>query len=400
MENNSSLGFGNALKVNQMDKSKIIIVGNTGFSLFNYRLSLMQKLVKSVGNLIAVANNEADYPEKFSKEGIKFISMPIDHKGMNPVKDILLILKLLIFYRREKPDVVHHFTIKPVIMGTLAAKLAGVKGIVNTITGLGYAFEKKNLLQKLVINLYRFTMKGNVQIIFQNKDNRDYFIKKGICNSSQAHIVEGSGLNTDKYYPDKNFSFDNKKPVFFLATRMLWSKGIAEFVEMAQSIRAVYSNATFIMAGGASGGGAAANPQAIPIKWLEEVNNGSCVKWLGRISFGQVMELLKGSYAIVFPSYHEGLPRFLIEAGSLAKPLIAFDVPGCREVVQNGANGYLVKNKNGEELAKAVFKLLDDPKKAEIMGEKAREQTVRYYDDSEIYKKTLEVYTSAGMEAI
>ncbi len=382
------------------NKPKIVFVGNTGFSLFNYRLAVMRRLAERGCKVVAIANDEADYQERFSQEGIKFICMPVDHKGMNPISDIVLIFKLARLYQIEKPAVIHHFTIKPVIMGTIAAKIARAKIIVNTITGLGYAFEKKNWLQDLVIKLYRFAMKGNVHIIFQNRDNRDLFLSNSICSTSQAHLVPGSGIDTCKYIPDGNYSFDDKEPLFLLATRMLWSKGIAEFADMSQMVRAKYCNARFVIVGGLSGDGAATNPQAIPHDWLMKMNSRGCVEWLGRIPFEKVMELLKGAYAAVVPSYHEGLPRFLVEAGSLGKPLVAFDVPGCREVVNDEENGYLVQTLNTKALAEAVFKLLEDPKRAQQMGEKAREQTVRYFDDAQIYRKILGVYSHAGFSEI
>jgi len=382
------------------NKPKIVFVGNTGFSLFNYRLAVMRRLAERGCKMVAIANDEADYRKRFSQEGIKFISMPVDHKGMNPIADIILIFKLARLYQIEKPAVIHHFTIKPVIMGTIAAKMARAKVIVNTVTGLGYAFEKENWLQDLVIKLYRFAMRGNVHIIFQNRDNLDFFLSKGICTTSQAHLVPGSGIDTRKYVPNGNYLFDNKEPLFVLATRMLWSKGIAEFADMAQRVRARYRNARFVIVGGLSGDGAEANPQAIPHDWLMKMNSQGSVEWLGRIPFEKVMELLTGAYAAVVPSYHEGLPRFLVEAGSLGKPLVAFDVPGCRDVVHDGENGYLVQALNGEALAEAVFKLLEDPKRAQRMGEEAREQTVRYFDDAEIYGKILEVYSHAGFSAM
>jgi glycosyltransferase involved in cell wall biosynthesis len=375
---------------------KAVLVANTGFSLYHFRQELMKQLLSQGWMVVAVANDEADYARKLKKEGIQFINIDIDHKGRNPFYDLLLIWRMNTIYRNEKPNIVHHFTIKPVIYGSIAGKLAGVSTIVNSITGLGYVFKKGGILKKLVIGLYKIALTGNTQNIFQNRDNYEYFIQKKIVKKRKASIILGSGVNTSVIKPPKK-KIKNKCCKFLMVSRMLWSKGVSEFVSAAEKIKKRFPQSSFFMAGGVSGGGAIGNPEAVSEDWLNVVNQKGSVKWVGCISFKDVMQLLDDSDVFVLPSYYpEGVPRSLIEAAAKEKAIITTDTPGCREVVVDGKNGFLIPPKDITSLEKAMIKLIRNPRLIKKMGKNSRYRAVELFDEKKIIEQTVSVYKAVS----
>jgi glycosyltransferase involved in cell wall biosynthesis len=374
---------------------KITFVANTGFALYNFRLPVMNYLKSKGFEVVAIAFNEADYDRKFMNIGIKFINVAMDHKGKNPLQDLRLITSLIRIYRRELPDIVHHFTIKPVIFGSIAAKIAGIPKIVNTITGLGYVFEKQGWLQAMSKNLYRIALSGRPWIIFQNYDDRNLFLHKKIVKSEQSCVILGSGIDTDTFKPAPK-KRNHVAPMFLMVGRMLWSKGVSDFVEAARSVNKLRPDAKFIMVGGVSGGGAQGNPQAIPQEWIEQVNHEGIVKWEGRVPFSRVEDLMDQANVVVLPSYGEGLPRTLIEAAAKGKSIITTDVPGCREVVSHGLNGFLVPVKDVKALADSMLHLLSHPQLIDEMGISGRKRAVDLFDEKIVFEKTLKVYDSVN----
>lgn len=375
---------------------KAIFVSNTGFSLYNFRLSLMKHLSAIGWDIIGIANDEDNFRALFEKENISFINLNIDHKGKNFIKDILFLLKLKKIYQAENPLLVHHFTIKPVIFGSLAARIAKVPSINNTITGLGYTFEKSGLIQEIVKMLYQFAFNKNVQVIFQNHDDLDFFVSKKIIQAKQGHVVPGSGIDTETILPQGHIIKKNESSLlsFVLVSRMLWSKGIREFVRAAEEVQSQYPNTKFVMAGGFSGGGSKANPKAVPEKWLDEVNQRGIVNWVKRIPSAQVMKLLDDASVVVLPSYREGIPKALIEAAAKGKPIITTDSPGCRDVVKNGLNGLLVAPKNYEELRDSMIKFIKSPHLIQKMGRASRKIAAEKFDNKIIFNKILKIYKS------
>jgi glycosyltransferase involved in cell wall biosynthesis len=210
-------------------KKKAIFIANTGFALFNFRLPLMKYLANKGWSILAIANDEADYAYKFKKYGFKFIDIPINHKGQNPIRDLLFLYRLLKIFRRERPDLVHNFTIKPVIFGSLAARLAGVPSIVNTITGLGYTFDRGGWLRFTVTLLYKLALTKRTKTIFQNTYDQWIFHSKRIVPIDQSHVILGSGVDTKRIQPQEKNSRDDEI-TFAMVSRMLWSKGVREFV--------------------------------------------------------------------------------------------------------------------------------------------------------------------------
>lgn len=375
-------------------KKRIVFVANTGFALHNFRLTFMKHLMKDGWEVVAVASDEADYAQKFENESIRFINLFIDHKGQNPGYDLKMVFDLVAIYRREWPQIIHHFTIKPVIFGSIAAKIVGVPSIVNTITGLGYVFDAGGWLERLTLWLYRLAFRGRVHVIFQNSDNRNLFLKHRLIAPYHAHLILGSGVDTNTLRPAESHA-DTISPTFLMISRMLWSKGVGEFVAAAQMVKSRHPQCRFIMAGGVSGGGAQGNPQAIPEEWLQKVNTDGVVRWLGRIPFDYAMKLIDHATAVVLPSYSEGIPKSLIEAAAKGKAIITTDAPGCRDVVVHGENGFLVPPKNTERLAARMCDIIAHPERTAAMGRAGRERAVRFFDEKIVFGKTCKVYERA-----
>ena len=375
---------------------KALFVANTGFSLFNFRLPLMKYLARQGWEVVAVASDEADFKLRFAHEGFRFVDILIDHKGRNPISDTFLLMRLRTLYKRERPDLVHHFTIKPVIFGSLAARFAHVPAIVNTVTGLGYAFQNIGLLRRLVILLYKVALSGRVRVIFQNKDDHSFFLSKGIIEGDKGRVILGSGIDTKTIYPNSK-NRNKKGRRFVLVSRMLWPKGVAEFVRASEALKKSFPETQFIMAGGPSGGGAQGNPHAIPQEWLRGVNKNAHVKWIGRVPPEEVMCLLDQSDAFILPSYYpEGIPRSLLEAAAKGKAIITTDTPGCREVVEDGVNGFLVPPMDVEALAERMIEFIRQPQLARRMGAESRRRAEELFDERIVFSKTALVYKDAG----
>lgn len=366
----------------------IIFVYNTATYLYRFRLGLMQTMLRRGWRVIAAAPVD-DFSDKIMQKGIQFKALPLSRKGLNPFKDARLWWRLLALYRRERPDIVHHFTVKPVIFGSVAARMAAVQGIVNLVPGLGYVFLHGGWLQKIVEKMYQVAFSSRVHVIFQNQDDRDLFVRKHMVRLGQTHVICGSGVNTNLFLPRRRIrgQFNSPRVTFALITRMLWDKGIAEFVAAARICNQCNPNTRFVLAGAPDPG----NPSSIPPAWLQSLRALPYMKWHGHIE--DVRLFLEGISVVVLPSYREGAPRSLIEAAAMAKPVIATDVAGCREVVKAGENGLLVPVRDVDSLANAMLTMAKDPGMRCRMGADSRRKALFQLNEKVVIRKTLEVYS-------
>ncbi|MFO7980419.1 MAG: glycosyltransferase family 4 protein [Candidatus Aminicenantes bacterium] len=368
------------------NKKKIVFVYNSASYLYNFRLSLMLSMRKRGWEVMAVSPYD-NFASKFRDNGISYLDFPFKRKGRNPLSDLWMLIRLVKFYNREKPIIVHHFTIKPVIYGTLAARICRIPGIVNLVPGLGFVFSHGGLIQKIVESMYRFSLSARVRMIFQNIDDLNFFVKRKLINPKQTHLICGSGINTKLYslnkYPQDNIPADI---IFTLVARMLWDKGISEFVKAAQLVNKKNPHTRFLLIGDPDRG----NPTSIPVSWLKNLQNLNYIKWIKHTD--DIKPYLAKSSVIVLPSYREGAPRSLIEAASMSKPIIAADVPGCREIVKSNVNGLLVPKKNITLLAKAMLTLADNPSQRRKMGLASREIALKCFDERLINRKTIKIY--------
>ena len=346
----------------------ILIVSNTSWYLYNFRLGLISSLLER-GNQVFTLAPEDEFSHKLEKSGCHHIHLEMDNKGLNPINDVMMKRRLSNIYGRMNPDLILHYTIKPVIYGSMAAAKLGIP-FINNITGLGTAFIKRNWVTWLVKRLYRLSQKNANHVFFQNADDKELFSRERLIPEDMAkEVVPGTGIDTDHFnvspYPK------NKLVTFLLIARMLKDKGVREFVEAAREIKLEFSNVNFQLLGflGVS------NRTAISHQQIQVWEVQGIIEYLGETD--DVRPYIADADCVVLPSYREGLPRTLLEAASMGRPIIATDVTGCREVVEHGVNGYLCKEKDANDLAEKmrdVIKLsCHDRKKMGLKGRKKME---------------------------
>jgi len=370
---------------------KLVLFANTDWYLYNFRRSLAAALRDS-GREVVLLSPPGPYGEKLEALGFRWISAPMERRSLSPLREFALLGWLWRLMRREHPDVVHGFTIKCAVYGGLAARLAGAARV-NSVTGMGYVFisdaPKAKLLRPVVRALMRLALGGGrARLILQNPDDVRFFERTGITPRAQICLIPGSGVDCARFLPpapgQERGAGEPLRVV--LAARMLWDKGVDEFVNAARLLKAENRNLRFVLAGSPDPG----NPASIPERALLEWQASGLVEWLGHVE--DMPALLAGADIVALPSYREGLPKSLIEAAACARPLITTDVPGCREVVTDGVNGLLVAARDAKALARAVARLQDDPALAHRLGQAARAKALAEFDERIVIARTLAVY--------
>ena len=370
---------------------KVLFFANTEWYLFNFRLALA-KAARAHGAEVVLVSPPGPYGEKLRAESFRWIPVPMARRSLNPMREVFVLWALWRLYRREKPDIAHHFTIKCVVYGGLAAKLAGTRGVVSAVAGMGYVFSSKEglarRLRPLVCRLLRFSMSGRQsRLIVQNPDDRRAVVDAGLMDASQVRLVAGSGVDTLRYQPRADaLCASGRTASIVFAARLLWDKGVAEFVHAARALRAEELNIQFLVAGEPDAGNPASVPEEQLTAWREEGN----VTLLGHVQ--DMPALMATADVVVLPSYREGVPRSLIEAAAAGLPIVTTDAPGCREVVEDGVNGILVPVRDGAALAAAIRKLVLDPALAARMGPASRQKALTQFDERIVLANTLAVY--------
>ncbi len=365
---------------------KIIITANTTWNLVNFRGGLISKLVESGFDVIAVAPEDG-YCERLKPLGCRYIPLAMDNKGTHPVHDFQLMLGFLKVFLREKPDAILAYTVKPNVYASLAAQMAGVP-VINNISGLGTAFIRGGWLTALVSLLYRIGLSRSKQVFFQNDDDRTLFLDKGLVKRAQSDLLPGSGIDLVHFNAMKYGAVEHNESelVFLMVARLLWDKGVREYVHAAKIVKKRYPETRFQLLGFLD----VQNQTAVPREDVELWVREGIVEYLG--TSDDVRPFLAASDCVVLPSYREGTPRSLLEAAAMAKPLIATDVPGCREVVQEGVNGYLCEVCNAHDLADKMLKLIALPSQLRLlMGTQSRNMAETRFDEQIVIRKYLKV---------
>lgn len=369
---------------------KIILSVNTLASFIAHRRSLYLKLRESHDVKVILPDSEAQEASQLQElPSQALLKLPMSRKGVNPLSELFSIFAYLRHYQKAQPDLVHHFTIKPVIYGTIAARLAAVPRIVNTITGLGYVFTsestKAKILKVIVRNLYRFCFASRkVRIIFQNIDDREFFIQQGIVRKENCFLVEGSGVDTQKFVPKEN---THPFPRILLASRLLIEKGIFEFIEAIDILKKKGLQFEAVIAGDPDPG----NPGSVTVEQYNQWKISDTAQFLGFQN--DMAGLLNSTDIACLPSYREGVPMSLLEALAAGKPVVTTDAPGCRSTVINGKNGFLVPVKNSAALAEALEKLIKSPELRTEMGQESRKMAVEFFSKEKIVAKIQNVYS-------
>jgi len=366
---------------------KILLFANTDWYLYNFRLSLAHQLADRNWEVV-LASPPGPYVKRFAQEGFRWESMPLSRRGLRFHQEFFTLLRLIRFYFREKPDIVHHFTIKPVFYGSLAARISRVPAIVNSITGLGYFFlsaERRVVrLRRYVIPLYRCALAARrSRIIFENSADLEVFINRGLARSGQVRLIEGVGVDLDRFVPTEEHT---GSPVTIMAARMLWDKGAGEFVKAARLLKEKFPRARFALVGAPDPG----NPSTIPedqlFHWIQE----GVIEWWGHRL--DMPEVFRDANVVALPSYSEGLPTVLLEAAASARPIVATDIPGCREVVEDQVNGFLVAVGDHIGLARSLEKLIKDEALRKKMGRAGRRLVERRFNQQVVNEKTIDTY--------
>lgn len=377
-------------------RHKVLLVANTGWNLYNFRLPLARFLRLRGIEVVLVSPKDA-YVEKLQAEGFRWIEVYLNRRSTNPLLELLTIGHLTYIYFREKPSAVHHFTIKCVLCGTLAAKLSGTRAILNAITGLGYIFNspqlKAQILKSIVIFLFRWILTDRrVQVVFQNIDDLKFFAQLKLIVPQRTALIRSSGIDINRFSPSCSVPKSSATPVVLFASRLLIEKGILEYVEAARILKKKGIRATFQIVGAPDPG----NPSSISQKLLSEWDKEEVVDIKGHVD--DIEKLIGLSTVVVLPSHGgEGVPRILLEAAAMEKPLIATDVPGCREVVDHGKNGFLVPAKEAVQLANVIELLLEDLERCKAMGIAGRKKVLRDFNDGDVARKTAKVYNLIGV---
>lgn len=352
-----------------------VVIGSFADSLLNFRGPLLHALVEHKCKVICCAPVPSQTViDRLSDLGVDFHQIPMTRAGFNPWHDVLTFYALLKLFRELEPDLVISYTIKPVIYGSLAARLAGVQSIYSMITGVGSLFVsggvRIRLLRFIAERLYRMSLKVNDKVFFQNPEDKALFERLGLLREGgKARIINGSGVDVKHFYP---VSFPNGIR-FLLIARLLKDKGVREYVEAARIVKRKYPQVMFDLVGWIDD-----HPAAISRKELDRWIDEDIVNYLGRLD--DVRPVIAASTIYVLPSYREGTPRTVLEAMAMARPVITSDAPGCRETVVDGVNGYLVPIRNPVFLAQAMERFIEDPTLKESMGQAGRKIAEERYD--------------------
>ena len=326
-----------------------------------------------------------EYGPLIEAAGFRWLALPMNRRSLNIIRELRLLKKIVQIYKAEGPEIVHNFTIKCVVYGSLAAQLAGIPRRINAVAGLGHIFTsestKARLLRPLVKSLLRLALRGSQsQLILQNPDDLELFTRLGMIGSERIHLIRGSGVDTSRFAPFQRER--GKRFRILLASRLLWEKGIRQYVEGARLLGGRADELEFLLAGSSDPG----NPSAVPERDIAQWDKEGLVKVLGHVEDMDAM--MRTVDLVVLPSYYgEGVPRGLIEAAAMGLPIITTNAPGCREIVDDGVNGFLVPVKDEQSLAGKIEYLLDNPEVCQRFGAAGRQKVLEEFDERSCFKK-------------
>jgi glycosyltransferase involved in cell wall biosynthesis len=368
------------------NKAKVLFATNSAWNFINFRAGLIRALVTSGYEVVAVAPPD-EYVPSLAALGCRFVPLPMDNGGTHPGRDLLLLWRFYRLLRCEQPDVYLGYTVKPNVYGSLAAHALGIP-VINNIAGLGAVFIQDDWLTLLVRGLYRLALSRSVKVFFQNDDDRRMFVSAGLVTHTLTDRLPGSGVDLTKFAP---LSLPGQSPMrFLLIARMLWDKGVGEYVEAARILKHHASNADFCLLGFLE----VQNPAAISRKQMDAWVEESVVRYLG-VSDDVRAEIATAD-CVVLPSYYrEGTPRTLLEAAAMGRPIITTDAVGCRDVVDDGVNGYLCRPRDPVDLAEKIARMAGlSPAEREAMGQRGREKVEREFDERIVIGKYLKAIAS------
>jgi glycosyltransferase involved in cell wall biosynthesis len=371
-----------------MQKVIVIVVNKANFFL-SHRLNFALELKKK-GFQIHILSDGTNYDvEKIRNHGLFFHQINFSRVFNGLFFEIKTIWNLYFLYKSIKPDVIHHVTIKPIIYGNFICKVLGKKKIINSISGLGFLFIDKSIKSKFakyfIIKMYKSFFKGaSKRVILQNEDEYNFLLKNNISNRENLRLIPGAGVNTNIFKPSNEIN-ENRNIVF--AARMIKDKGAEELVEAVIKLNEEKFNISLILLGGID----KEYPSHIEEERLIKWSKNKFIKWLGHTN--DILSYYQKAFIVCMPSYYsEGVPKSLIEAASVGKPIITTDMPGCRSIVKNNYNGILVRPKNIEDIVRAVKFFINNPDKVNQYGKNGRELVKQKFDEKIIVESTIKIY--------
>ena len=366
---------------------KLFIVVNVDWFFLSHRKDVAVAAQKA-GWDVTIVTADTGKLKEIEALGLKTINLPMSRSGMNILQELSTLNFLRKLYKREKPDVVHHVGMKTILWGTLAAKFSKVNGVVNAISGLGgfFAEDNKGLMARVMPKVLKFSHdRKNLLCIFQNNEDKGLYVKNGIIREEQARYIKGSGVNLKDfcYTPEPS----EGKIRVILTARMIVEKGIFILTEAAERLRSKYEDKVeFLLVGGIDD-----HPGAITKEQLDAVCDGKYIQWLGYRT--DVKELLQSSHIVAFPSYYmEGLPKSLIEADAIGRPVITCNSVGCKEAVIDGYNGYLIPTRNVDALVEKLGILLSDAALRQELGKNSRKYAEENFSIDVVIDRHLNIY--------
>lgn len=371
-------------------KKKLLIVVNQDFFFLSHRLPI-GVAAKDAGYDVTIVSEDTGVSDKIREAGLKTINLPINKAGTNIKDEIKTFFFLYKLFRREKPDIVHLVALKTMLWGSLACRLAGVKAIVSAVCGLGVLFDEEHahsFMTRSILKVLRVThKKKRLAVIFQNNDDKAIFLNAKIMKEEQCAFTNGSGINLQNY--DYTPEPTNGLIKIIFTARMVEDKGTLVLIDAAKRLEPEYKGKVqFLLCGGLD-----TNPNGITKEVLESQCDGEYIQWLGYRK--DVLELLRQSHIMAFPSwYREGVPKSVIEAEAIGRPIVTSDSVGCRDTVIDGENGFLIPIKDPDSLTMALKKLIDSPELRQTMGENARKFAVSKFDIKDVVKVHLDIYNS------
>jgi len=359
---------------------KIAIVLNTSWNIYNFRMNFVKELLRNGHEVHTVAPQD-DYTHFLTEAGCQHHRVRMDSRGANPIKDSALIFELWNIYRKIKPDMVLHYTIKPNVYGTLAAAMLKIP-VINNVCGLGTVFLKDNLTSSVAMGLYKFSFRFAKKIFFQNPEDLQLFLDKKLVAKDHVDLLPGSGVDLNKFRPmgyKRNESF-----TFLMISRLIIDKGVLEYIEAVRKLKEKGINARFQILGSKD----PEHKRGIKLNVIDEWIRTGTVEYLG--STNDVRTFINAADCIVLPSYREGTPRTLLEAASSSKPIIATDVAGCHQAVDHNFNGLLCKFKDSDDLAQKMIDMANfDDETLKKFGENGRKKMETEFNETTVINKYL-----------
>jgi len=374
-----------------MRQPRLVFFVTEDWYFCSHRLALA-RAARAAGFDVAVITRVQRHAEHIRSAGIELIPLELARAGKNPMNEFRTLWRLVRIYRDLKPDIVHQVALKPVLYGTIAARLAKVPKVINALAGLGYLFSSSDRAARAMRPLLEFGLRlllGSSWVILQNPDDRNLLMERGLINTEHTRLIRGSGVDLDAFAPAPAAE---GTPLIVLPSRLLWDKGVGEFVAAARLLRRQQIAARFALVGAPDPANPASVPQATLDAWRAE---GAVELWGWRDDMAQVF---REAHVACLPSYREGLPKALIEAAACGLPIVTCDVPGCREVVRHGINGLLVPARDPIALAAALRQLLENPAQRASFGARGRDIAAAEFSLAAVVGQTLDLYREVAAQ--